>query len=154
MSVVVSCRKRRTHGIGQTENSNFHSSGGSSDWRMFFGCGDDMADFPGRKPLEMAVRDRPGMDSEGGKYLDFCRSLRKECMEFEYKLESALEEGWVLQISDRSGAYREEWAIRPGIQKIQCRIPEEMFLKICVFNKNPGAAGQEGEFYIRGIDFS
>lgn len=84
----------------------------------------------------------------------FAGPCGRKCMEFEYKLESALEEGWVLQISDRSGAYREEWAIRPGIQKIQCRIPEEMFLKICVFNKNPGAAGQEGEFYIRGIDFS
>lgn len=83
----------------------------------------------------------------------FAGPCRKGCIEFEYRLESVLEEGWVLQISDRTGTYWEEWAIRPGSRKIRCLIPDEMFLKICVFNENPEADSREGEFYIREAGF-
>ena len=83
----------------------------------------------------------------------FMGRCRKGCVEFEYRLESVLEEGWILQISDNTGTYWEEWAIRPGSRKIRCLIPDEMFLKIYVFNENSEANGQEGEFYIREADF-
>ncbi len=99
---------------------------------------------------------RHGMEQEWSRkgeniwiFTGFCQ---KGCIEFEYKLESALEEGWILRISDRTGTYWEEWSIRPGTRKIQCLIPDEMFLKICVFNENPKADGREGEFYIREVE--